>query len=89
MALGAAPALQMEQLDPQSMGALAVHYQKLTNSSKLGQEPLSDGPNKGPPPELGALLALRPMAVEGQPKNASSRGLGHATRAPRRAWCTG
>jgi hypothetical protein len=26
---------------------------KPTNSSELGREPLSDGPNEGPPPKLG------------------------------------
>jgi hypothetical protein len=40
---------------------------KPTNSSELGQEPLNDGPNEGPPPKLGTLLVPQPMAVEGRP----------------------
>jgi hypothetical protein len=60
---------------------------KPTNSLELGSELLGRGPNKGPRPMLGAFLAPRSMALEGLPQKASSRGLGPATAALRRAWC--
>jgi hypothetical protein len=56
-----------------SSGPRAVHPQKPTNSLVLGREPLSDGPNEGPPPK--ALRTPRTStyghtrsAQEGQPK---------------------
>jgi hypothetical protein len=52
--LGSMPAPQMEQLDPSIDGAQAAHPQKPTNSLE-DREPLSDGPNEGPPPKLDAL----------------------------------
>ena len=89
MASGATPTTQMEQPDPSIDGRSGGAPPKPTNSPKLGREPLSGGPNEGPPPKLNALLAPQPMAVECQPKKASPRGSGPATEAPRRAWCAG
>jgi hypothetical protein len=55
MASGVVPAPKTEQLDPRIDGCSGGSPPKPTNSPDLGQEPLSDGPNKGPPPKLGAL----------------------------------
>jgi hypothetical protein len=54
-ALGAAPAPKIEQLNPRIDGCSSGAPPKPTNSLKLGREPLSDGPNEGPPPKLGML----------------------------------
>ena len=67
MASGVAPAPQTEQLDPLIDGGSGGAPPKTTNSLDLGREPLSHGPNEGPPPELGVLPVPRPMDAEGQP----------------------
>ena len=89
MALGAALAPQTEQLNPSIDGCLGGASLKPTNSSELGQELLSSGPNEGLHLRLGALLAPRSMAKEGRPQKAGSRGSGPATAALKRAWCFG
>ena len=73
---------EMEQLDPLIDGHSSGAPQKSTNSPELVREPLSGGPNLGPPPEHRALPAPQPMAAEVWPKRASSRGSGHAIEAP-------
>ena len=55
MASGATLAPQMEQLDPPIDGHSGSTSPKPTNPPELGQEPLSDGPNEGPPPKIRAL----------------------------------
>jgi hypothetical protein len=67
MTSGVAPAPRTEQLDPLIDEHLGGAPPKLTNFLKLGQEPLSDGPNEGPPPKLGMVPMPPPMDVEGQP----------------------
>jgi hypothetical protein len=74
------------QPTPRSMSFRVVYPPKPTNSSELGREPLSSGPNEGLPPRLSVLLAPRSMATEGQPQKASSRGSGPVTAALRRVW---
>jgi hypothetical protein len=68
MALKAALAPQTEQpdrlIDGHSGGASPI---KPTNSPELGQEPLSDGPNKSLCLSLSVLSLPRSMATEGQP----------------------
>jgi hypothetical protein len=79
----------MEQPDPAIDGHSGNMPPKPTNSLELGWELLSDGPNKGPLPELGVLPVPRPVAMKGLPKKAIPRGSGPTTEAPRRAWRTG
>jgi hypothetical protein len=84
MVSGVASALRMEELQPPIDGGSSGAPPKPTNSPELGQEPLSDGPNEGPPPKLGMVLVPRPMAIEGWPKKVVLRGSGPAIEAPRR-----
>ena len=67
MASRAALAPQMEQPNPLINEGSGGAPQKSTNSPELGQEPPSDGPNKGPLPKLSVLPVPRPMVVEGHP----------------------
>jgi hypothetical protein len=55
MASGATSAPQTEQLDPSIDEHSGGAPLKPTNFLELDQEPLSDGPNEGPPPKLGTL----------------------------------
>jgi hypothetical protein len=57
----------------ESTGAWVTHPQKPTNSLVLGREPLSGGPNKGPPPKAwrthrALTYGHTRSAQEGQPE---------------------
>jgi hypothetical protein len=58
MASGATLAPRTKQLDPPIDGRSGYAPPKPTNSSELGWEPLSDGPNDGAPHKVGTLPAL-------------------------------
>ena len=55
MTLGAVPAPETEQLDPPDRRALGRRTPKTNQPPKLGREPLSDGPNEGPPSKIRVL----------------------------------